>query len=194
MPKCLDRRPAATRHWLNTVAPWCLDPLSLIIVSGTGHRLYRLRRYEEAAVALRDAVEMDGNFPFAHWNLGLVYAQQKDFPTAIKELQKADILFRGNPLVLGGLGYAYAASGDEIRARTVLLRLENQARQQYVDPEAFALVYAGLENKDKAFEWLNKAIDDREGWVTFINVEPMLDSLRLDPRFEDLLRRLGLAH
>jgi len=124
----------------------------------------------------------------------LVYAQQKDFPTAIKELQKADVLFRGNPLVLGALGYAYAASGDEIRARTVLLRLENQARQQYVDPEAFALVYAGLENKDKAFEWLNKAIDDREGWVTFINVEPMLDSLRLDPRFEDLLRRLGLAH
>jgi TolB-like protein/Flp pilus assembly protein TadD len=171
-----------------------LDPLSLIIVSGTGHRLYRLRRYEEAAVALRDAVEMDGNFPFAHWNLGLVYAQQKDFPTAIKELQKADILFRGNPLVLGGLGYAYAASGDKARARTVLLRLENQARQQYVDPDAFALVYAGLGNKDEAFGWLNKAIDDREGWVTFINAEPMLDSLRLDPRFEDLLRRLGLAH
>jgi len=171
-----------------------LDPFSLIIVSGTGYRLYRLRRYEEAVASLKDAVELDSNFPSVHWDLGLVYAQQKDFPTAIKELQKADVLFRGNPLVLGALGYAYAASGDEIRARTVLLRLENQARQQYVDPEAFALVYAGLENKDKAFEWLNKAIDDREGWVTFINVEPMLDSLRLDPRFEDLLRRLGLAH
>jgi len=171
-----------------------LDPLSLIIISGTGHRLYRLRRYDEAAIALRDAVAMDSNFPSSHWNLGLVYTQQKDFPSAIKELQKADALFGGNPLLLAGLGYAYAASGDKIGARTVLIRLEKQARRQYVDPDAFALVYAGLGNKDKAFEWLTRATDDREGWVTFINNEPMLDNLRSDPRFGNLLRRIGLAH
>ena len=171
-----------------------LDPFSPIIISGTGHRLYRLRRYEEARVSLRDALEMDDNLPHAHWNLGLVYTEQRDFPSAIKELQKADTLFRGSPLVLGGLGYAYAASGDQVDARKVLLRLEEQARQQYVDPDAFALVYAGLGNKDKAFEWLIKATDDREGWVTFINAEPMLDNLRSDTRFEGLLRRIGLAH
>jgi TolB-like protein/DNA-binding winged helix-turn-helix (wHTH) protein/Flp pilus assembly protein TadD len=171
-----------------------LDPLSLIIASGTGHRLYRLRRYDEAAISLRDAVEMDSNFPSAHWNLGLVYAQQKDFPSAVKELQKADTLFRGNALVLGALGYTFAASGDTIRARAVLLRLQEQARQHYVDPEAFALVYTGLGNKDEAFEWLTRAIDDRQGWVTFIKAEPMLDNLRSDPRFEELLRRMALAH
>jgi TolB-like protein/DNA-binding winged helix-turn-helix (wHTH) protein/Tfp pilus assembly protein PilF len=171
-----------------------LDPLSLIIASGTGHRLYRLRRYEEAAVSLREALEMDGNFPSTHWNLGLVYVQQKDFPSAIKELQEADRLFRGSSLVRGALGYAYAASGDKIRAKAVLLQLENQAKQQYVDPDAFTLIYAGLGNKDKAFEWLAKAIDDREGWVTFINAEPMLDSLRTDRRFQDALRRMNLVH
>jgi len=171
-----------------------LDPFSLIITSGTGHRLYRLRRYEEAATALRDAAEMDSNYPSTHWGLGLAYAQLKDFPAAIKELQKADTLFQGNELVLGALGYTYAASGDTIRARAVLVRLESQTRQQYVDPEAFALVYAGLGNKDKAFEWLIGAIDDRQGWVTFIKAEPMLDNLRSDPRFGDLLHRMGLVH
>ena len=171
-----------------------LDPFSLIIISGTGHRFYRLRRYEEAAGSLRDALEMESNFASTHWNLGLVYVQQKDFRSAIQELQKADTLFRGNPLVLGGLGYAYAASGDKMHARALLLRLENQARHQYIDPDAFALIYAGLGNKDRAFEWLIKAIDDREPWVTFINAEPMVDNLRSDPRFQDLLRRMDLAH
>ena len=170
-----------------------LDPFSLIIISGTGHRLYRLRRYDAAVAALKDAVEMDDKFASPHWNLGVVYGQQKDFPAAIEELQKADVLFRGNALVLGTLGYTYAVSGDTIRAGTILLRLENQAEQQYVDPEAFALVYVGLGNKDRAFEWLNKAIDDRQGWVTFIKAEPMLDNLRPDPRFDDLLRRMNPA-
>ena len=169
------------------------DPLSLIIASGTGHKLYLLRRYDEAAASLRNALEMDDNFANSHWNLGLVYAQLKDFPSAVRELQKADTLFRGNPIVLGALGYVYAVSGDQIRARKVLLQLENQARERYVNPEAFALVYAGLGNKDKAVEWLKRAIDDRQGLVTFIKSEPMLDNLRSDPRFEDLLRQMGLA-
>ena len=186
---CEDRGEEALAEHKRALA---LDPLSLIIISGTGHRLYRLRRYEDAATALRNAVEMDNNFPSPHWNLGLVYAQQKDFVAAIRELQKADTLFQGDPLVLGALGYTYAGSGDSIRARMVLLRLENQARQQYVDPDAFALVYVGMGNKDKAFEWLRRAIDDRQGWVTFIKAEPILDSLRSDPRFEDLLRRMNL--
>jgi hypothetical protein len=80
------------------------------------------------------------------------------------------------------------------RARAVLLRLESQGKRQYVDPEAFALVYAGLRDKGRAFDYLTKAIDDRQGWVAFINGEPMLDNLRSDPRFENLLRRIRLAH
>src|SRR5215831_16542378 len=188
---CEGRREEALAEHKHALA---LDPFSLIIISGTGHRFYRLRRYDEAVEALKNAVEMDDNFASTHWNLGLVYAQQKDFPAAIKELQKADALLQSNALTLGALGYTYAASGDTIRAGTVLLRLENQAKHQYVDPEAYALVYVGLGNKDRAFQWLNRAIDDRQGWVTFIKAEPLLDNLRSDPRFDDLLRRMNLEH
>ena len=95
-------------------------------------------------------------------------------------------------LVLGGLGYAYAISSDKNQARAVLRSLENQASTQYVDPYAFAVVYAGLGDKDKGFMWLERANEDRDCWIAFLNAEPMLDSLRSDPRFSSLSRRLGL--
>jgi TolB-like protein/DNA-binding winged helix-turn-helix (wHTH) protein/Flp pilus assembly protein TadD len=171
-----------------------LDPLSLIINSGTGHRLYRLRRYDQAAASLNAAVQLDPGFPSTHWNLGLVYAQQKNFPAAIAELRTAEGLFHDeNAVVLGGLGYAYGASGDKARAQAILRHLERRAGAEYVDPYAVALVYAGLKNKDKAFAWLEKAYADRDCWVTFLNAEPALDGLRPDPRFQDLLRRMSLA-
>jgi tetratricopeptide (TPR) repeat protein len=169
-----------------------LDPLSPIINSGTGYRLLRLQRYDEAAAALRSVVEIDPNFPSAHWNLGLTYTQQKSFAAAIQELQTADALFRGNALVQGGLGYAYGLSGDTAQAKAVLHRLEIQAKTQYVDPYALALVYVGLGSKDKAFEQLEKAIEDRAGWIGFIKGEPMLDGLHSDARFADLLRQMKL--
>jgi TolB-like protein/DNA-binding winged helix-turn-helix (wHTH) protein/Tfp pilus assembly protein PilF len=173
-----------------------LDPLSLIINAGWGHRLYRARRYDEALAYLNHAaLELDPNFSSTHWNLGLVYTQQKNFPAAIRELETAEKLFHDeNALVLGGLGYAYGASGDTTRAHAILGRLEHRARDEYVDPYAFALVYTGLKNKDQAFAWLQKASEDRDCWITFLNAEPALDELRGDPRFQDLLRRMDFAH
>jgi TolB-like protein/DNA-binding winged helix-turn-helix (wHTH) protein/Tfp pilus assembly protein PilF len=170
-----------------------LDPLSLIINANWGGRLNRARRYDEAVAYLTGAaLELDPNFSVTHWNLGMAYAAQKNFKAAIQELQKASL--QGNIPALGALGYAYAASGDKGQAQAVLRRLENQASRQYVDPYAFALVYAGLNDKDKAFSWLEKAHEDRDGLIGHINEEPMLDGLRADPRFADLLRRIGLAH
>ena len=166
-----------------------LDPLSLIIHAGTIHRLYLLRRYADAARTFHRASELDPDFPSAHWNLGLVLTQQKDFAGGIRELHKADLLLQGNALVLGGLAYAYGASGNLPRARMILRRLQNQAQKDYVDPYAFVLAYVGLDDSDKAFRWLKRAVADRDPWVTFMNSEPMLDRLRSDPRFHDLLRR-----
>lgn len=173
-----------------------LDPLSLINSQGWGLRLYRARRYKEAQDYLsHDALELDPNFPSTHWTLGLAYSQQKKFEGAIRELQTAlDLFHDENALVLGGLGYAYAASGDKARAREILRRLKQQASQKYVAPYAFVLVYAGLGDKDRAFEWLDKAFADRDCWITFVNVEPLLDGLRSDSRFTQDLRRIGLAH
>lgn len=170
-----------------------LDPLSLIINAGTIHRLYLLRRYAQAADSFGQALDMDPTFPSTHWNLGLVLIQQRDFKRAIEELQTAEELLHGNALVLGGLGFAYAGSGNKHQARLILRRLENQARTDYVDPYAFALVYVGLDDKEKALSWLQRAVEDRDPWVTFAPADPMLDSLRPDPRFHDLLRRMKLA-
>ncbi|HYL13744.1 MAG TPA: winged helix-turn-helix domain-containing protein [Terriglobales bacterium] len=173
-----------------------LDPLSLAISAGQGNRLYWARRYDEASAHLSHAaLELDPNFPITHWYLGMVYAQQKKFQAAIRELEAAENLYHGeNTLVLGGLGYAYGASGDTAQAHGILRHLERRARDEYVDPYAFALVYVGLKNKDKAFAWLEKAHEDRDCLIAFLNAEPALDDLRTDPRFQDLLRRTGLAH
>jgi TolB-like protein/DNA-binding winged helix-turn-helix (wHTH) protein/Tfp pilus assembly protein PilF len=170
-----------------------LDPVSLINNAGWGYRLYRLRRYDDAVSALKDALQLDPSFYSTHWNLGLAYAEQKKFAAAISELQKAEALSQQNALVLGALGYVYAMSGDNGRARAVLRALQNQSRTRYVDPYAFAVVYVGLGDKDKAFAWLEKASDDRDCHVTFLDAEPMLDSLRSDPRFHGLLRRMNLS-
>ena len=125
-----------------------LDPLSLIINASYGHRLYWARRYDEASAQLsHPTLELDPNFPTTHWYLGLVYAQQKKFPAAIRELQTAENLFHDeNTLVLGGLGYAHGASGNTAQAHAILRRLERRPRDEYVDPYAFALVYVGLKN------------------------------------------------
>lgn len=173
-----------------------LDPLSLIINAGWGHRLARVGRYEEAAAYLNHAaLELDPNFSSTHWNLGMVYLYQKNFKAAVQELHTAEGLFHDkNALVLGALGYVYGAAGDSAQAQVVVRRLQGQARDEYVDPYAFALVYAGLNDKDKAFAWLEKAIADRDCWVTLINAEPALDGLRSDPRFADLIRQMRLAH
>src|SRR5260370_29236888 len=111
------------------------------------------------------------------------YAQQKKFDGAIRELQKAEALSQQNALVLGGLGYAYAISSDKNQARAVLRSLENQASTQYVDPYAFAVVYAGLGGKDKGFMWLERANEYRACWIVFLSAGRMLASLGSDPRF-----------
>ncbi len=170
-----------------------LDPLSLIINSGTIHRLYLLRRYGEAAGAFREVFDMDPGFASTHWNLGFVLIAQKQFKPAIEELRKAADLLQGNALVFGALGYAYAASGNQREAQRVLRRLENQARSEYVDPYALALVHLGLGEKGQSFVWLQRAVDDRDPQVTFAPADPILDDLRTDPRFSELLRRMKLA-
>ena len=169
-----------------------LDPLSLVVNAGWGHRLYRARRFDDAATFLNSvALELDPDYPVTHWTLGFVYIQQKKFPAAIAELRRA-LALQSNPLFEGTLGYAYAQSGDRSGAMNELTRLENMARTRYVDPYAFAMIYAGLGDRDRAFERLQNASDDRDGFVTFVNCEPMLDSLRSDPRFGALLAKMGL--
>jgi TolB-like protein/DNA-binding winged helix-turn-helix (wHTH) protein/Tfp pilus assembly protein PilF len=170
-----------------------LDPWALIISSGWAGRLYWMRRYDEAIAHIKNTIELDSNFAVSHWEFGSILVQKKDFPDAIRELHKAESLAPDNSLMLGGLGYAYAASGDSVGANAVLHELHRRAAERYVSPYDFVVVYAGLDDKDRAFAWLQKAEDDLDCRLMFLNVEPMLDNLRPDPRFQEFVKHVGLS-
>jgi len=170
-----------------------LDPLSLIISADVGLQLHFARRYDEAIEQVRKALEMDPNFAAGHRPLGMAYEQKAMYQEAIAEFQKALAVSRGNPFALGSLGHAYAVSGNREQARQTLSDLRELSKRRYVSPFDSAVIYAGLGDKERALEWLEKAFDDRSLEMIFLKVDPRFDSLHADPRFAGLLRRMGLT-
>lgn len=112
---------------------------------------------------------------------------------AIAELSKGMTLSHNWPPIVAELGYSYAASGQHAEAHTMLAELRTQSTTRYVDPYLFAIVYIGLGDKEQAIAYLDKACEDRSGYLPWLKVEPKWDGLRRDPRFADLLRRVRLA-
>lgn len=161
-----------------------LDPLSLIVSAGLGGALYLARRYDEAVEQLQKTLEMDQNFAVAHTCLGFAYLQKSMFEQAVTEFRKASNL--------SGLAYAYALSGKKDDAVETLEELRKASKEGYVSPNEFALVYVGLGQKDEAFEWLEKAIDDLSPDFS-LRVDPVYDSLRSDTRYLRLLQKVGLS-
>lgn len=166
-----------------------LDPLSLVILKDTGEMYYVARKYDEAIGYFRKALEIDPGFVLAHRSLGLVYAQKREFSSAIDAFETARQLQDG-PEVLSDLGYAYALSGRRREAQEILDNLKVISERRYVFPDAYAAIYAGLGEKDKAFDWLEKAYHEH-GLLTGLKVDPRWDSLRSDSRFADLMKRVG---
>ena len=169
-----------------------LDPLSLSISFSYGWRLYMARQYDQAAEQLRNTLEMDPNFALAHLVLGETYEQKGDDQRAIAELEKATAASSNTPLMVAGLGRAYAVAKKAPEARAVLNQLFEHSKRQYVSPFYIALIYAGLGENDKAMDWLEKAYADRSNGLVFLKVDPQLDSLRSNPRFKHLLDKMGL--
>jgi TolB-like protein/Flp pilus assembly protein TadD len=170
-----------------------LEPASLIISSVVGRRFHYARQYDQASAELRRVLELDPNFAQAHLYLGWVYEQQHRYEDAIAELRTAYTVSEGESETAGALGHAYAVSGRKAEAERIIASMKEQASQRYIAPFDFALIYLGLGEKDSAFEWLEKAYDDRSTWLFWINVDPRLDPVRNDPRFRNLLRRMRLA-
>jgi TolB-like protein/Flp pilus assembly protein TadD/predicted Ser/Thr protein kinase len=171
-----------------------LDPLSLIINFEVGIAFYYARDYDHAIQQFRKTLEIEPNFPVAHAFLPAAYEQKGMKEEAIAGFQKAISLMQGGgewSQSMSGLGHAYAIAGRQAEARRVLDELKQRSRSQYVSAFAFALVYAGLGEKDATFTWLDKAYEEH-AFELAIGREPRLDSLRSDPRFQDLLRRVGL--
>jgi TolB-like protein/DNA-binding winged helix-turn-helix (wHTH) protein/Tfp pilus assembly protein PilF len=169
-----------------------LDPFSLIINSGWGRRLYLTRRYDEAIRQCQRALELDPNFAATRWCLGDALRQEGQLPQAIRELQKAVDLSDGSPMMAGSLAYALGVSGRRSEAQAVITTLVHPSKSEHVDPYAVAVAYVGLGEKEKAFKWLEAAYEERDSWLIFLGVDPRLDRLRSDPRFAELVRRLGL--
>ena len=171
-----------------------LDPLSLIINTDVGLAFYIARQYDQAIEQYRNVLVMDPNFSVAHFALGLAYEQNEIYEEAIAELRKAISLSGGITVMIGALGYSYAVSGRRDKAKKVLEELRELSQRRYVSPYSIATIYVGLGDKDQAFEWLQKAYQDRSAWLIHLHlkVDPRLDSLRSDPRFIALLKKMGL--
>jgi serine/threonine protein kinase/TolB-like protein/Tfp pilus assembly protein PilF len=170
-----------------------LDPFSLAISAQRGFILENARRYDEAIEQLRRVIAVDPNRYPAHWYLGHTYAASGRFNEAIAAFEKAAALSGRSPGALGFLGLAYGLEGRKDEANKVLKELLDLQRRRYVSPPALANVYIGLGNNDQAFFWLERAYQERSNYMAWLKVFPLLDPLRSDPRFDDLLRRIGLA-
>jgi TolB-like protein/Tfp pilus assembly protein PilF len=170
-----------------------LDPLSLVISADLGRAFYYARAYDQVLEQEARTLEMEANFWLSHINLGRAYTQKGQHAQALNHLQKARELSVGNTEVLSFLGFAYAAAAKRDEALEMLHALDEQAQRGHVPPYHYAIVHAGLGEKDRAFEWLERAFAKRAVDLFTLKVEPMFDSLRADPRFTDLLQRVGLA-
>ena len=168
-----------------------LDPVSLIINTNVGRMLYLSRRYDEAIAAYRKVIDLEPNFARAHTRLGMTYAAKRAFGDAIREFEQAHRLSGPDPYLDGLMGYSEALAGNTGAARKLLENLTERSRHQYVPPFSLALICIGLGERDRAFEWLEKAYEDRSTYMIYAKTDPMLDSLRSDPRFGELLHRMG---
>lgn len=168
------------------------DPLSLIIRASRVQALYFDHQYDHVIEICQQTLQIAPSFYYMDYHLGRAYVQKGMFPQAITVFQEMEHLIGKRPLAIAALGNAYAVAGNRPQALAALQELSEIARTQYVPAVYFAAVYAGLGDKDHAFHWLDKALEERDDYLINLNVDPMADPLRSDPRFQRLLRRIGL--
>ena len=168
-----------------------IEPASLIINAILAQTYWFAGQYDEAIEQCRRTLEMDPNFELTHEYLGRAYTQKGMYEEAIAEFKKETQL--GAQGTWAEMGITYARSGNRGKALKALGELDALSKRMYFSPYLVAGIYAGLGEKEQAFKWLQRSYDGHEVWLTWLKVDPVLDSLRSDPRFQDLLRRVGLA-
>jgi Flp pilus assembly protein TadD len=167
-----------------------LDPFFLLYGALEAMMLQHAGRNEQALAKLQKAIDLDPNFWVSHQELGKIYTEQRRYPEAIAELTKAKELSHGNSEAIASIGYVEAVAGDTAKAQAILDELKTSPH--YIPPADIALVYHGLGQEEEAISWLNKACDKRDVWVTLLKVDPRWKSLRPDPGFISILKRVGL--
>jgi tetratricopeptide (TPR) repeat protein len=170
-----------------------LDPLSVLLTRHVGWAYFNLRDYEQTIVYCRKTLDMDPNFDWAHALKGWALIQQGRYEELLREYANISNLDERNPGLVPPLVHAYATLGPKADAERIVDQLLQRSKVRYVDPAEIALSYLGLGDHDRAFQWLETAVQQRSAWwLAYLNVSPVFDSLRSDPRFADLVRRVGL--
>jgi TolB-like protein/DNA-binding winged helix-turn-helix (wHTH) protein/Flp pilus assembly protein TadD len=167
-----------------------LDPLSLIINADLAELLALAHSYDESMRQSRKTIEMDPNFGLAHNHLGQAYLQDQMYDEAAAELQKAVHLSGNSPTCIANLARAYVASGNRREAAKLLNDLKKRSNPGYSHASEIAVIYAALGDTDQAMNWLEKGYEER--FNPGVLLRPGFDPLRSDPRFQDLVRRVGL--
>jgi serine/threonine-protein kinase len=169
-----------------------LEPVNLVVHRALGSTLYLMGRPEQAVEQARKTLGLDPNFAGAHLLLGRAHEARGAFPEAITAYQKALEISEGNSNELAALGRAYAAAGKRAEAVKILAELKERSNQTYVQPVWIAVLHAALREKEEAFQWLQRGLEDRSGWLVYLRIDPVFAPLRSDGRFAELLRRVGL--
>ncbi len=170
-----------------------LDPLSPIVNADLAWVLYNARRYDEAIAQCRATLEIEPGFSVAYWNLGQSLRENGSLPEAIAAFEKADQLSGGNQVFRAALAHAMALSGKKDRATEILEEFLSKSANEYVAPHAMVMIYIGLGELDQAFDWLERSFLERSDFIVEARINPAIDPLRDDPRFDGLLRRANLS-
>ena len=169
-----------------------LDPLSVEKSIGVAEIVYFQKRYDEALVFANKTLELDRNAGFVHWIIGNIYLQKGLVDDAIAQYEKSIPLSGDSPDERASLAYAYALAGRKDEARRIQADLKQRSTSgKFISPCVLAIVHAGLDEKDEAFKEFERAYNGRDFMLTLLKVEPTYDRLRDDPRYADLMRRVG---
>jgi DNA-binding winged helix-turn-helix (wHTH) protein/TolB-like protein/Flp pilus assembly protein TadD len=168
-----------------------LDPLSLTVNTNAGLLLYLRQQHDPEVEPHRRTLELDPDYAPAHWALGLAYAQQGRHDEAIAAHRRAVELWEGNALFKAVLGRSYALAGRRAEAEAVLGELEGASGDGRVSPYHLAILHALMGDHDRALERLRESLARRDHWLVWVKVDPALEPLRADPRFETVARAVG---
>ncbi|MGA2264024.1 MAG: tetratricopeptide repeat protein [Acidobacteriota bacterium] len=182
----LDEAVAASRRGVE------LDPLSPFLQWRLGYRYHLTRRWDCAIEQCRNVLELDPNYRHGHQLLDLTYLQTGKLDEAIRAFETCAQLTGRSPWDLGILGSVYARAGRLGQAQKLLEELQDLAQKAYVWPWSFGLIYAGLGDIDRCFDWFEKAVDEHNPLMLHIDIEPIYEPLRSHPRYPALLRKMNL--
>ncbi|HET7227347.1 MAG TPA: adenylate/guanylate cyclase domain-containing protein [Chthoniobacterales bacterium] len=167
-----------------------LDPLSAVLTADVCVPYALKKDYDAAIAQCNKATELDSSFFLPHFGLGWIEFLRGNYPKAIAELRAAQALDT-NPIIIGYLGFTYGRSGQKDKAVEAVNQLNELAQRRFVTPFCQAIVYLGLGEDNEAIDWLEKAYEERSTWIGWLKVQPMLDPLRSNPRFQALYQKMS---